>query len=253
MSVPQLILTLNSSGNPVIELPGLNGSRRKIELEPKHESITAIGNAIEVLRQVANLDPELQSRANEAANNLNTILISDNTFSDIIIRILEAQVQNKVKIGEDGAPTQQQIKHWERHSNIWGDPSCPFCIVEGKFEPGKNREKSIKGLNIAEALKLGLLQRGFVQSKNNENIYTKPKTNLIATIRGEKVFDKNQIQWSKTQIENLIEDGKNYAKRNGFQSKPKEKKISLKRKGVTVRTVSYKNVKSIPTKDLTIF
>ncbi len=50
-------------------------------------------------------------------------------------RMLSAQQWQKVQIGEDGAPTAAQVKHWEKHS-LWSDPSCSFCIAEQRFESG---------------------------------------------------------------------------------------------------------------------
>lgn len=47
-------------------------------------------------------------------------------------RILEAQQAAAVEIGLDGAPTQAQVRHWERHG-IWADERCPFCLREGRI------------------------------------------------------------------------------------------------------------------------
>lgn len=46
-----------------------------------------------------------------------------------LLRILQGQLRSKVEIGLDGAPTNAQVKHWERHG-IWADPTCAFCIAE---------------------------------------------------------------------------------------------------------------------------
>lgn len=45
-------------------------------------------------------------------------------------RILQAKLRSAVALGEDGQPTQAQVRHWERH-DIWKDPQCPHCIAEG--------------------------------------------------------------------------------------------------------------------------
>jgi hypothetical protein len=88
---PQLILTLSPENSLVVELPGVMGTRRRVELRPGSEAET-------------------------------------------LTRILRAQREEKAEIGLDGAPTQAQVRHWERHS-IWSDSRCRFCIAEGKASP----------------------------------------------------------------------------------------------------------------------
>lgn len=46
-------------------------------------------------------------------------------------RILAAQAANRAEIGLDGAPTQRQVQHWERHAT-WPDGKCRFCVAEGR-------------------------------------------------------------------------------------------------------------------------
>lgn len=47
--------------------------------------------------------------------------------------ILQAQAQGEVEIGEDGAPTSAQLKHWEKHQD-WPQQNCRFCIAEGRAQ-----------------------------------------------------------------------------------------------------------------------
>lgn len=54
------------------------------------------------------------------------------------LRILCAQAERKVQIGLDGAPTQRQVRHWERH-DLFPDDRCPFCIAEGRTRAGQGR------------------------------------------------------------------------------------------------------------------
>lgn len=49
-----------------------------------------------------------------------------------IHRILEGQAQDQTELGLDGAPTEAQVRHWERHE-IWPDTRCKFCLAEGRF------------------------------------------------------------------------------------------------------------------------
>jgi hypothetical protein len=51
-----------------------------------------------------------------------------------LLRILQGQLNSRVEIGLDGAPTQAQVRHWERHE-IWADPTCRFCIAERGLHP----------------------------------------------------------------------------------------------------------------------
>lgn len=61
-------------------------------------------------------------------------------------RILRAQQQGHVAIGEDGAPTQQQVRHWERHE-IFADDRCPFCVAEGRTHGGTGRRSRVTVLS----------------------------------------------------------------------------------------------------------
>ena len=68
-------------------------------------------------------------------------LILRDVASDLC-RILQAQLSNKSTIGLDGAPTQGQIKHWEKHG-IFADPQCPWCRSEGRFTGRKDKVQPI--------------------------------------------------------------------------------------------------------------
>lgn len=57
-----------------------------------------------------------------------------------IQRILLAQLQDRNEIGLDGAPTQAQVNHWERHQ-IWPSSSCRFCISEGRAKGQAKRKR----------------------------------------------------------------------------------------------------------------
>lgn len=248
-SSPQIIVSLSNQGELVTELPGLNGSRRKINLKQSETSKPAIAYALSVLNDISNLNLDiegtsavakaaatlnhLQSKiqaARDAFNQLSNIINNDNTTCDVILRILEARVANRSQIGEDGNPTEQQVRHWQKHSGIFGDPSCPFCISEGKFEKGKNREKSIRNLSEFEALRLGLISRGFVQSKNNQDIWTKKNMDPIFLLPNGQVKNNKQVLWSKEHRSALIQDGKIHAKTFGFSPPP-----VFKREGCVVK------------------
>ncbi len=54
-------------------------------------------------------------------------------------RILEARLAAHYVIGDDGAPTASQVRHWERHG-IWPDPRCAHCRAEGTVARGNGRK-----------------------------------------------------------------------------------------------------------------
>lgn len=58
--------------------------------------------------------------------------------------ILEALGNDRTEIGQDGAPTEAQVRHWERHCGegfqAQGDTRCRFCLEEGRFgAPAQHR------------------------------------------------------------------------------------------------------------------
>lgn len=288
MPVPQVIVTLSPSGDLIAELPGINGSRRKVDLISPNSFVEILSNTIltlQAIRDKQDLDIEASKAAKEAEKSYNektvrkariardaanmaslrlttlneniskleTILAKDETTIGVLYKILNAQLVSQSKLGEDGAPTNQQVKHWEKHGTqdeyisgrYFSDPSCPFCKSEGRFEKGKNREISLKGLSFQEALKLGLISRGFNPSKNNPDLFLKGK--VLLKLETSKILDfKTKIYFSKAQITNLIEDGKSYAKVHGFQ--PQEAKPKKLGSGVTVKKLVRKLPASKPSK-----
>ncbi len=108
MTTPQIIITLNPQGDLTAELPGLNGSRRKLPLGSNAKSQEAIANALEVLRDISRIEinseatinnfnrllSEMQNKvkqATAAANAISSLLDADNTLGDILLRILQGQ------------------------------------------------------------------------------------------------------------------------------------------------------------------
>ena len=70
---------------------------------------------------------------------------SDEDIIASLLRMLQAQLRSQISIGLDGAPTQAQARHWTRHQGLWGDPSCPFCISEGRFGAKRKTTRTDKG------------------------------------------------------------------------------------------------------------
>ncbi len=69
--------------------------------------------------------------------------VASGKVEDTLMRVLKAQLSDQIDIGEDGAPTQAQVRHWERHSNL-PDNHCRFCIAEGRvFYVGASHKAKI--------------------------------------------------------------------------------------------------------------
>lgn len=69
-----------------------------------------------------------------------SIEIRTSEAGETLLRILRAQEMDKTEIGLDGAPTGQQLKHWERHGQ-WPDGRCRFCLAEGRVTPSEPRQR----------------------------------------------------------------------------------------------------------------
>ncbi len=268
--IPKLTISLSPIGDLVANLPGIDNSFRKIKLQETSKFTLAVGNAIECIKAFQNFQ-ELEFEYNLLASRtthvgskqekeklvafnrlnvaklkmenanlviaaLSNVISSNDTTTGIISKILDGQVSNKSKLGEDGNPTEQQIRHWEKHSGSFGDPTCPFCISEGRFEKGKNREISLKNLSEYEALRLGLISRGFLEVKPKDlnpkstTTWTKQNMGNIYLFSNGNLQDHKRVGWSKENKENLLRDGKAYAKVHGY--KPVE---IIKKKGCVVK------------------
>lgn len=86
---------LSPSGGLSVGLPGPSGTTRWIDL-----------------RHTASVDP-----------------------TDTITMILEGLAYQQSGIGLQGAPTHQQLSHWEKH-HMFPDPKCVFCQAEQRIGRG---------------------------------------------------------------------------------------------------------------------
>lgn len=59
------------------------------------------------------------------------VALHADSIGSTLLRVLRAQLEEKAEIGEDGAPTRVQVKHWERHE-VFKDSRCRFCLAEGQ-------------------------------------------------------------------------------------------------------------------------
>jgi hypothetical protein len=86
-------------------------------------------------------DGTLQVELPGAMATRRVVPVRDRECASTLKRMLEAQARSDVAIGEDGSPTQAQVRHWERHG-VFGDPRCPHCISEG-FRPRGSRVRAV--------------------------------------------------------------------------------------------------------------
>jgi len=97
------------------------------------------------------------------------------TDIDSLRRVLEWR-QDLIKygrdmvMGEDGNPTEAQIRHWEDHAKRSHttrlQSNCPFCIAEAKAESNKDGTKARKFdtrgnliINVTSSAQMGLVRR----------------------------------------------------------------------------------------------
>jgi hypothetical protein len=121
-SVPQVIITLSPQGKLQAELP-FNGGRRIVQL----------GQGSPAQR--------------------------DEGIERTLQRILEAQARSRVECGEDGSPTEQQVRHWERHSQ-WPDERCKFCITEGITQTSRKKKTLLHLVGDGSVQVRRIVQRG---------------------------------------------------------------------------------------------
>lgn len=186
----QAIVTLNAETQALqIELPGVNGYRRRVELRP--------GDSIENVLRVC----------------------------------LEGMAKKQYSVGEDGAPTSAQVRHWQRHGTArphaegrieyftadgqigWGDPQCPFCQAEGRFSRATKRDRRITKIDAGA---LALRARGYIERsagkwfhKSRETVFLSP-TGVLASPQTGK--------WPRAKVEELREEGQAEANRLGYTS-----------------------------------
>src|SRR5216684_3310511 len=76
---------------------------------------------------------ELQAEL-PGSNGARRVVPLQRDVSTTLLRILNSQLHagDSVEIGEDGAPTARQVRHWTNHKTF-PDYQCPFCQSEGRF------------------------------------------------------------------------------------------------------------------------
>lgn len=95
---------------------------------------------------ILTLDPQtggLLAQLPGPENTQRTVAIRHDEAGDTLIRILKAQLESRTEIGLDGAPTQAQVTHWERHA-LWPSAKCRFCLAEGRCAKGTSEHKEAR-------------------------------------------------------------------------------------------------------------
>lgn len=133
-TTPQVTISLSPDGSLAAELPGPFATRRKVALKgpPNTSALQA------KLRELA----QKASRGDTNWGDFNRALtdaLSD-SIGQTIHRILQSQEWGHFDIGLDGAPTDQQVWHWEHHSGSSAVHGCRFCIAEGRAQSIKGRD-----------------------------------------------------------------------------------------------------------------
>jgi hypothetical protein len=153
-NLPQVIVTLAPNGTLIAELPGANGARRQVPLG------TGVRKSFD--------DP--------------VPLVEES-----LTRILQGQLNSRVEIGLDGAPTQAQVKHWERHE-IWADPTCRFCIAERGLHPRQkpktamNKPVVVAKSNGVEVQRLSDKERKALIKRADKALKTKAEAKQMAKL-----------------------------------------------------------------------
>lgn len=208
-ATPTVIVTLNTAGQLCAELPGPAG-RRKIELRNMREGK-------DVTAAIALLEArDDEGKATATVGELRTMLqglIEANRVEAVLVRTLEGMARKAYNIGEDGAPTQSQVRHWERH-DIWSDPQCPHCVGEGRFPPkAKNHDRRI---TKADAAALALRARGYVE-RSAGKWYRQGFATVVVSPSG-VVSSPNLGKWSKEDVARLRDEGQKEANLRQYTS-----------------------------------
>lgn len=87
------------------------------------------------------------------------VAIRTGDAGETLLRILEAQARDATEIGLDGAPTQKQVLHWERHGQ-WPSSSCRFCIAEGRASVDHSRVPKPLVMSTPDGVQVRRLKAG---------------------------------------------------------------------------------------------
>lgn len=71
---------------------------------------------------------------------MHSVVLNAADAGQTLTRILSDQCLRLAQIGDDGAPTQAQVRHWEQHSST-SNAKCAFCQAEGLGASRQNQKQ----------------------------------------------------------------------------------------------------------------
>jgi hypothetical protein len=89
---------------------------------------------------------DLQAELPGANGSRRIVPLRASQIAETLQTILRGQLAERNAIGEDGAPTAHQVRHWERHG-VFADPQCPFCLAEGRTVSPKTAKRKARVLS----------------------------------------------------------------------------------------------------------
>ena len=151
VSQPSVTITLAPDGSLELALPGAFGSLRRIPLRE-----TSVVNPTATIR-----------------------------------RVLQSLAEGQTAIGQDGAPTRQQVLHWERHSTF-PDSRCPFCVKMGAFGEALRRQRKFDARYAERKLGDGVTVRRVPDAKTAKAIAAAKRREAKAIVSG-RVIDASEL------------------------------------------------------------
>lgn len=97
---------------------------------------------------------------------------------ETLLRILNAQLEDRTELGTDGAPTKAQLRHWEDHGQ-WPSSSCRFCLAEGLAKPETARVRKAYSVNQKRSDGVEIRQLKPGQSAKHRTLASKKTTDAL--------------------------------------------------------------------------
>lgn len=102
---------------------------------PKSQRVVLIPQVIVTLAPDGTLQAELPS-----GGSVRRVVSLRKDAETSLKRILQEQLEGNISIGQDGAPTEAQVRHWQDHQ-MFPNPRCPFCLSEGLIKGTPKRQQ----------------------------------------------------------------------------------------------------------------
>lgn len=82
--------------------------------------------------------------------------------------ILEEQRNGNIAIGQDGAPTRQQVFHWENHQDF-PNPRCVHCLAEGRIKGAPKRQQRKEIISKSKDVEIRRIKTGASQKDKGQS------------------------------------------------------------------------------------